>query len=103
MNKKCEQKTYLNVNVNFIERNSNEKWNNNKCSCECKKRHICEKEYVWNPATFSCKNGKYLASIIDDSVTMCGEIIDAEAKSNVEEAKTVATNFNEKHKENHCL
>ena len=26
-------------------------WNNNKCQCECKKRHVCEKKYVWNPAT----------------------------------------------------
>ena len=46
--------------------NSNQKWNNNKCQCECKKYHICEKGYFWNPATCSCENGKYLASIIDD-------------------------------------
>ena len=26
---------------------------------------ICEKDYVWNPATCSCENGKYLASILD--------------------------------------
>ena len=43
--------------------NSCQWWNNNKCLCECKKRHVCEKDYVWNPATCSCKNGKYLASI----------------------------------------
>ena len=24
-----------------------------------KKHHIYEKEYIWNPATCSCKNGKY--------------------------------------------
>ena len=28
---------------------------------------ICEKDYVWNPGTCSCENGKYLASIMDDS------------------------------------
>ena len=22
--------------------------NNGKCWCECKKRHVCEKDYVWN-------------------------------------------------------
>ena len=22
----------------------------------CKKHHICEKDYIWNHATFSCKN-----------------------------------------------
>ena len=60
------------------------------------KHHICEKYYIWNPATCSCKNGKYLASIIDDSVIMSDEIIDAEAKSYNEKTKTVATNFNKK-------
>ena len=28
-------------------------WNNDKCWCECKKRHVCEKDYIWNPATYS--------------------------------------------------
>ena len=31
--------------------NSNRKCNNDKCRCECKKHHICEKDYFWNPAT----------------------------------------------------
>ena len=58
--------------------NSNQKWNNNKCR-ECKnpkKHHICAKDYIWNPATCSCENVKYLASIIDDSVITCDEIIE---------------------------
>ena len=46
---------------------SNQLLNNYKCRCECKKHHICEKEYVCNPATCDCENGKYLASIMDDS------------------------------------
>ena len=29
---------------------------------------MCENNYVWNPATCNCENGKYLASIVDDSV-----------------------------------
>ena len=42
--------------------NSNQKWNTHKCWCECKnqKNIIC--------APCSCKNGKYLGSIIDDSI-----------------------------------
>ena len=36
------------------------------------------KDYIWNPATWSCKNGKYLASIVDDSVMTCDKIIEAE-------------------------
>ena len=46
-----------------------------------------EKGYIWNPATRSSKNGKYLATIIDDSVITWDEII--------EKTKTVPTNFNE--------
>ena len=34
-----------------------------KCRCECKKHDLCEKDYIWNPATRNCENGKYLASI----------------------------------------
>ena len=76
--------------------------NNHKWWCDCEKRHLCEKEYIWNPSTCSCENGKYLASTMDDSAIMCDEIIDAEAKSNSnaksneEEAKPVPANFNEK-------
>ena len=48
------------------------------------------KNYIWNPATCSCKNGKYLASIINNSVIKCDETIEAdtEAKLYDEETKT---------------
>ena len=64
---------------------------------KCIKYQICEKDYVRNPATCSCKNGKYLASTIDNSVITSEEIIGAEAKSYDEETKTVTTSLNEKH------
>ena len=78
---------HANVNVDLMEKkcNSNQWWNNDKCRCECKKTQVCEQDYVWNPATCNCKHGKYLASIMDDSVIVCDEI------KNVKE-----TNFNEK-------
>ena len=69
--------------------NSNQWSNNDKCQCEREKHQICEKDYIWNPATCSCKNGKYLASITDKSVITGEDIIE-------EETKTVTTNFNEK-------
>ena len=47
------------------------------CLCECKTRHVCKKDYIWNPATCSCQKGKYLASIMDDSVIICDEIIES--------------------------
>ena len=28
---------------------SDQWWNNNKCRCECKNRHVCEKGYFCNP------------------------------------------------------
>ena len=37
--------------------------------------------YIWNPATCSCENGKYVESIIDNSVLMCDGIM--------EETKTI--------------
>ena len=51
------------------------------------------KMYVWNPATCSCENENYLATIIDDSaIVICDEIIE----SCDEETKTIPTNFNER-------
>ena len=44
------------------------------------------KDYIWNPSTCICENRKYLASVMDDSVITCNEIIE----------ETVPTNFNEK-------
>ena len=64
---------------------SNQWCNNDKYQCEYKKYHICEKDYVWNAATWNYENGKYLASIIDDSGVICDEIIDVKE-----------INFNEK-------
>ena len=69
--------------------NSNKKCKNDNCQCKCKnpKEHrVYEKYYIWNPATCSCENGKYLASIIDNTVIV---------SSHGEETKTVTTNFNE--------
>ena len=46
-----------------------------------------KKDYIWNPATCSGGNEKYLASIMDDSAITYGEII---------ESYNEETNFNEK-------
>ena len=73
--------------------NSNQWWNSNKCWCECKKHNVSEKDYIWiNPSTCNGKNGKYLATIMNDSAIMCNEIIESYDKK----TKTVPTNFNEK-------
>ena len=59
--------------------NLNQKWNKDKCPCECKKLKeylTCGKNCIANPITCCCKNGKYLTSIIDDSVIRCDQIIE---------------------------
>ena len=65
----------------------NQKWNS-YCFSASVKDIIYVKKIVWNCATCICKNGKYLASIIDDPFGTCDEII--------EEIKSIPTNFNDK-------
>ena len=55
--------------------NSNQKWNNETCQCECTNYHKCQKDYSWNPSTCISENSKYLKSIADTSVIECDEII----------------------------
>ena len=35
------------------------------------KHDIYEKDYIWNPAKYSFKYGKHLASVIDNSLITC--------------------------------
>ena len=72
--------------------NSDPWWKNDKCWCKRKKCHACAKDYVWNHSTCNCEDGKYLASILDNSVIVCDEVIE----SYYEETKIVPTNFNKK-------
>ena len=60
--------------------NLNQNWNSDKCRCECI-NIIYVKKIIF-------ENGKYLASIFDDSITTCDDV--------TEETKTVPTNFNKK-------
>ena len=57
--------------------NSNQWWNYDKCRCECKKHHICEKGYAWNPGTCNCENVKDSASIMNDSAIVCDDVIES--------------------------
>ena len=54
----------------------NQKWNSCNFWFDCKKHHTYEKDHILNPAACSCKNGKYLASITNNSVIMCDEIVE---------------------------
>ena len=72
--------------------NSDQWWNNNKCWCVCKNTMDVKKNYIWNPATCSCENGTYFASVMDDSAITCDEV----KESYDEETETIPTNLNEK-------
>ena len=57
-------------------------------NCKNPKMHcLFKKDHIWDSATFSCKIGKYLASIIENWVINGDEII--------EETKAISINFNE--------
>ena len=55
MSRKHLQSIYRgNVNVNLMRENVNQ------CKCKnLKEHHVCEKDYIWNSATFNCEIGKY--------------------------------------------
>ena len=70
---------------------SNQFWNKDKWRCECKKHHICEKDYVCNPVRGNCENGKYLSSIMVDSMIIRDNVIESYDK----EIKAISKHFNE--------
>ena len=78
--------------------NSKQRWNEDKCRCECKElidKGVCDKGYIWNPSNCececdkSCSIGKYLdylnckcrKKLVDPLVEECTE--------NIEETKLV--------------
>ena len=54
-------------------------------------KNIC----IWNPATCSCENGKYVESIIDNSVVMCDGIMEETKTIPIKTTakKIISTNF----------
>ena len=86
---------HANVNVNLMEENVIQIKSGIMINVDASvtKHNLSGKDYIWNPATCSCKNGKYLESIIDDSVIAFDETIEAEAKPNDEKTKNSFNKF----------
>ena len=78
-----------------------QRWNDDKCWCECKElidEGVCDKGYIWNPSNCECecdkscdvdeyldyKNCKCRKMLVDKLVEQCNEI--------VEEVKIVGKN-----------
>ena len=57
-----ENMFHASVNVNLMKQNISQTTcgiTTNVGWYECRKHHICEKEYAWNPATCDSENRKY--------------------------------------------
>ena len=72
--------------------NSNQKWNNDKCRCPCKKYCPCKKDYRSNPSACICEYSKYLKSVVDDSVIVCSEIRSVADSVSTNMTNTIPTN-----------
>ena len=73
----------MNVNVDLMEENVTQINDGIMINVNVSVRNVMyvKKKYVQNTATCSCKNGKYLASVMDDSAIICDEVIDADGKA----------------------
>ena len=96
MNQKHYQSIYhVNVNANLMVQNVTQiKFGIriNLCGSVKIKKSIVypKKDHIWNPTTYSRKNGKYLTSIIDDSVITYDEIIN---RAKAAKTKTVLKKY----------
>ena len=69
--------------------NSDQWWSNDKVNVGVK-TSFCEKDYIWNPCTCNCQNGKNLTSIVDDSAITCDKIIETyHEERNLQNAKFI--------------
>ena len=55
--------------------NSSQEQNNEACQCDCKNYRTYKKDYGWNLTTCISENSRYLKSIADESVIVCGKIV----------------------------
>ena len=84
---------FANVNVDLSVCNNKQRWNEDKCRCECKElidKRMCDKEFIWNASNCECrfdklcdvgeyseyKNCKCKERLIDKLVEECNENID---------------------------
>ena len=73
--------------------NNKQRWNKNKCRCECKElihKGVCNKGFIWNPSIFECeydkacdvgehldyKNCKCRKKLVDKFVDECTETVE---------------------------
>ena len=106
----CKSKCRLDASVC----NNKQRWNNDKCRCECKElidKGVCDKGYAWNPSNCECecdkscdvgeyldyKNCKCRNKLVDKLVEECTETVEEIKLAKI----TLAENEN-KHKCSSC-
>ena len=73
--------------LNPIICNNKQKWNNDKCRCECLADKKYDKKFVWNPSNCKCEYKKNAAHLLTEE---CKKIIDNKTVSIKEYHKTVS-------------
>ena len=85
----CKSKCRLDAIVCNIK----QRWNKNKCRCECKElidKGLCDKRFIWNPSNYececdkACEIGEYLdydnckcrKKLVDKLVDECTESVE---------------------------
>ena len=95
--------------------NNKQRWNNDKCMCECKElivKCICNKESIWNPSNCECECDKPydIREYLDYENSKCkNKLVDklvAECTENIDEVKIAEITSTELHSsvhENVCV
>ena len=71
--------------------NNKQKWNRNKCICECLVDRKCGNKFIWNPSNCKCEYKKKAAHLLTEK---CEEIIDNKTLSRKKYNKTVSMKEN---------
>ena len=64
--------------LNGIVCNNKQKWNKDKCRCECKElidKGTCDKGFIWNPSYCECDKNCDIGEYLDYEKCKCGKKI----------------------------
>ena len=84
--------------------NNKQRWNKNKCRCECKElidKGICDKRFIWNPSNCECECDKNcdFGEYLDYENCKCRKRLIDECTETIDEVKlaeiTILENENE--------
>ena len=107
----CHEKCKRKCRLYAIVCNNKQRWNKNKCRCECKElidKGIRDKRFIWNPSNCECecdkncdfseylgyKNCKCRKKLVDKLIDECTQTI--------EEVKLAGISISENENENKC-